>query len=75
MFLNRSSFEIQNYYKTIVFWCINGVNTVESDIILCIPDYLPNCVVNEIKKCKCYSVQVDDTTDITQRTQCSIILR
>lgn len=32
-------------------------------------------MVNEIKKCKCYSVQVDDTTDITQRTQCSIILR
>jgi len=75
MFLNRSSLEIQNHYKTIKPLFSGVSNTIQNDIILCISDYLSNCVVNEIKKCKCYSVQVDDTTDITQRTQCSIILR
>lgn len=64
MFLNGSSLEIQNHYKTIKPLFSGVLNTIQNYVIICIFDYLSNCVVKEIKKCKCYSVQVDDTTDI-----------
>ncbi|KAL4120790.1 hypothetical protein QTP88_013411 [Uroleucon formosanum] len=49
--------------------------SIRNDLISCISEFLINQIKNEIKQCKFYSIQIDDTTDISQKTQCSIIIR
>ncbi|KAL4143908.1 hypothetical protein QTP88_006162 [Uroleucon formosanum] len=49
--------------------------SIQNDLISCISEFLINQIKNEIKQCKFYSIQIDDTTDISQKTQCSIIIR
>lgn len=71
----RCSLEIQNHYKAIKNIFSGLSNTIHNDLITCVSDHINNMVKTEIKECMFYSVQVDDTTDISQRTQCSIILR
>jgi hypothetical protein len=44
-------------------------------MISCIIEYLTDHIKHEIKQCTFYSIQIGDTTDITQKTQCSIIFR
>ncbi|XP_050064957.1 zinc finger MYM-type protein 1-like [Aphis gossypii] len=75
MHIIRCSLEIQNHYKAIKNIFSGLSNTIQNDLITCISDHIKNMVRTEIKECMFYSVQVDDTTDISQKTQCSIILR
>ncbi|KAL4153064.1 hypothetical protein QTP88_000897 [Uroleucon formosanum] len=49
--------------------------SIQNDLISCISEFLINQIKNEIKQCKFYSIQIDDTTNISQKTQCSIIIR
>jgi hypothetical protein len=49
--------------------------SIQNDLISCISDSLINQIKNEIRQCKFYPIQIDDTTDISQKTQCSIIIR
>jgi len=75
MYIIRCSLEIQNHYKSIKNIFSGLSNTIQNDLRTCVSDHILNCIKTEIKECMFYSVQVDDTTDISQRTQCSIILR
>ncbi|KAL4153390.1 hypothetical protein QTP88_001223 [Uroleucon formosanum] len=75
MHITRCSLEIQNHYNAIKNIFSGLSNTIQNDLITCVSDHIRNMVKTEFKECMFYSVQVDDTTDISQRTQCSIILR
>lgn len=75
MLFSRCSLEIQNHYKTIQGKFSGTSKIIQNDIIFCISEYLSNHIKQEVKDCKFYSIQIDDTTDITQKTQCSVILR
>ncbi|KAL4090672.1 hypothetical protein QTP88_025466 [Uroleucon formosanum] len=58
------------------YFCEEGMfKSIPNDLISCISEFLINQIKNEIKQCKFYSIQIDDTTDISQKTQCSIIIR
>lgn len=75
MHIIRCSLEIQNHYSTIKNVFSGLSNTIQNELISCISQHVLNCIKSEIKQCMFFSVQVDDTTDIFQRTQCSIIVR
>jgi hypothetical protein len=49
--------------------------TIQNDLITYISEYIFSYIKQEIKQLMFYSVQIDDTIDITQKTQCFIILR
>lgn len=72
---SRCSLEMQNHYKLLQNKFTGTSKIIQNDIILCISEYLSDHIKREIKQCMFYSIQIDDTTDITQKTQCSIILR
>ncbi|KAL4107461.1 hypothetical protein QTP88_017803 [Uroleucon formosanum] len=66
----------KNYFSILDVVNEHGMSkSVQNDLISCISEFLINQIKNEIKQCKFYSIQIDDTTDISQKTQCSIIIR
>jgi len=75
MVFSGCSLEIKNHYKSIQNKFSGLSKTIQNDLIACISEYLLSHIKQEIKQSMFYSVQIDDTTDITQKTQCSIILR
>ncbi|KAL4141564.1 hypothetical protein QTP88_004185 [Uroleucon formosanum] len=75
MHIIRCSQEIQNHYNSIKNIFTGMSKSIQNDLISCISEFLINQIKNEIKQCKFYSIQIDDTTDISQKTQCSIIIR
>ncbi|KAE9522975.1 hypothetical protein AGLY_016606 [Aphis glycines] len=68
MHIIRCSQEIQNHYSSLS-------KSIQNDLILSISEYLMNHIKNESRESKFYSIQIDDTTDISQKTQCLIIIR
>ncbi|XP_025192174.1 uncharacterized protein LOC112592365 [Melanaphis sacchari] len=72
---SRCSLEVQNHYKSLQNKFTGTSKIIQNEIILCISEYLSDHIKHEIKQCMFYSIQIDDTTDITQKTQCSVILR
>lgn len=72
---SRCSLEVKNHYKTLQNKFSGTSKIIQNNIISCISEYLIDHIKNELKQCIFYSVQIDDTTDITQKTQCSVILR
>lgn len=42
--------------------------TIQNELISCISDHVLNYIKSEIKQCMFFSVQVDDTTDISKKT-------
>lgn len=75
MFFSRFSLEIQNHYKTIQNKFSGTSKIIQNDLIFCISEYLSNHTKQEVRDSIFYSIQINDTTDITQKTQCSVILR
>ncbi|KAL4085456.1 hypothetical protein QTP88_027314 [Uroleucon formosanum] len=75
MHIIRCSQEIQNHYNSIKNIFSGMSKSIQNDLISCISEFLINQIKNEIKQCKFYSIQIDNTTDISQKTQCSIIIR
>lgn len=75
MHISRCSLDIKNHYESIQNKFSGTSKTIQNDVITCISEYLITHIKQEINQCMFYSVQIDDTTDITQKTQCSIILR
>ncbi|CAH0555131.1 unnamed protein product [Brassicogethes aeneus] len=49
--------------------------TIQNDLILCVSEVVRDVISNEIKETDFFSVIVDDTTDITEKSQCAISLR
>ncbi|KAL4112692.1 hypothetical protein QTP88_016434 [Uroleucon formosanum] len=75
MHIIRCSQEIQNHYNSIKNIFSGMSKSIQNNLISCISEFLMNQIKNEIKQYKFYSIQIDDTTDISQKTQCSIIIR
>ena len=48
---------------------------IQNDLILCISEEVRDVIRSEIQRARFIALQVDDTTDITQQSQCSIIVR
>lgn len=51
--------------------------TIQNELIFCIHEYLTDFIKNEVtdKECFFFGVMADDTTDITERSQCAITIR
>ena len=67
--------EIQQHYTKIKSVFSGESKATQNELIECISDYINDYVRNEIVNASFFSVQVDDTTDINQTSQCSVILR
>ncbi|KAJ8980089.1 hypothetical protein NQ317_017106 [Molorchus minor] len=74
-FISISPVDIQEHYKKIAPFFAANSKTIQIEIIDCISQYIDEYVENEIKECMFFSIQVDDSTDIVQKSQCSIIIR
>jgi len=72
---SRCSLEVKNHYKSLQNKFTGTSKIIQNEIISCISEYLTDHIKHEIKQSMFYSVQIDDTTDLTQKTQCSVILR
>lgn len=74
--LIKNDVEILEHLKKIgnVFKGIS--KTIQNDLIACISEYLSELSINEeIKSAKFFGVQVDDTTDIVEKSQCAVSVR
>lgn len=75
LLLQRSSVEIQQHYATIKNVFSAESKTIQNELVDCISEYIRDFIKIEISETSFFSIQVDDTTDISQKSQCSIILR
>jgi len=75
MHINRCSQEIQNHYKNLKNTFPGTSKSVQNDLISCISEFLVSHIKREIKQCTFYSIQIDYTKNIFQKTQYSIIIR
>lgn len=64
----------QQYEKVRTFFSADS-KTIQNELISCIADHIKETIDNEIKEAEFFSLQVDDTTDISQKSQCSVIVR
>ncbi|CAH1997022.1 unnamed protein product [Acanthoscelides obtectus] len=74
-FVSISPVDIQEHYKKIASIFAGNSKTIQNEIIDCIVKCIDEYVENEIKECSFFSIQVDDSTDIAHKSQCSIIIR
>lgn len=75
LLVSRSPVEIQNQYSRIKNVFSGESKSIQNELIDCISDYISDYVKTELENTEFFSVQVDDTTDITQVSQCSVIVR
>lgn len=75
LLLLRSPLEIRNQYDKFKNVFSGDSVSVQNELIECISEYINDYVKAEIKESIIFSMQVDDTTDINQMSQCSLILR
>lgn len=77
-FIDNAALDVQNHYfkKIKISHVFSGDSkTTQNELIGCISDYVKDHIKNEVKETSFFALQVDDTTDIAQRSQCTIILR
>ncbi|XP_018329034.1 zinc finger MYM-type protein 1 isoform X2 [Agrilus planipennis] len=75
LLLIRSPIEIRNQYEKIKNVFTGDCQSIENDLIGCISEYINDYVTTEISESNFFSIEVDDATDITQSSQCSLIIR
>lgn len=75
LLIERSPLETKNHYEKIKNVFSGDSKTIQNELIECISGYINDHIKNEIKNCPFFSLQIDDTTDITQTSQSSIIIR
>ncbi|XP_072395241.1 zinc finger MYM-type protein 1-like [Diabrotica undecimpunctata] len=71
----QSPLETKNHYEKIKNVFSGESKTIQNELIECISGYINDNIISEIKNSPFFSLQIDDTTDITQMSQTSIILR
>jgi hypothetical protein len=49
--------------------------TIQNELIFCVSQYLKEFIYNEISNAIFFSVIADDTTDITEHSQCTLTIR
>lgn len=75
LLISRSPLEIQNHYSKISNVFTGDSKTIQNEVLDCISDYINDHVKNEIHNTTFFAIEVDDSTDITQTSQCSMIIR
>lgn len=75
MHIIRCSQEIQNHYKSMKNTFPGSSKSIQNDLISCISEFLVNQIKREIRQCTFYSIQIDYTKNISQKTHYSIIVR
>lgn len=75
LLIARSPVEIQNQYEKVKNVFSGDSKIIQNELIQCISDYIDEHVIKEINESQFFSIQVDDTTDISQTSQCSLIIR
>lgn len=75
LYIDGSPVEIPNHYLKIKNVFAGNSKTIQNEITECISEIIKNYISKEIDSTTFFSVQVDDTTDIMQHSQCSIIVR
>lgn len=75
LLIENSPLEIKNHYEKIKNVFSGDSKTIQNELIDCISSYINDHIKNEIKNSQFFSLQIDDTTDITQMSQSSIIIR
>lgn len=68
LLVSISSLEIRTHYAKIKSVFAGDSKTIQNEIIECISDYIGGYINDEINNAEFFSVQVDDTTDITQKS-------
>lgn len=71
--MSNSSVEIRKHYENICSK-FSGESIITQNESTCISDYMNDFVAKELKKYQFFSIQVDDTTDLTQKSQYSVIV-
>nr|CAI5824713.1 unnamed protein product [Callosobruchus analis] len=71
----RGHAEVRQYHKIIASLFAGNSKMIQNEIVDCIAIYIDEYIEKEIKDCQFFSIQVDDSTDIGQKSQCSIIVR
>lgn len=67
--------EIYGHYKKISDVFMGESNQIHNDLISCVEELLSSTIDAEVAAAPYFSVQVDNTTDVTGESQYSIILR
>lgn len=75
LLMERSPLEIKNHYEKIKNIFSGESKTIQNELLDCISGYINDHNINEMNNSNFFSIQVDDTTDITQTSQCSVIIR
>lgn len=75
LLITTSTLEIQTHYTKIKSVFSGDSKSIQNEVIECISEYMQDQIKSEIENTFCFSIQVDDTTDITQTSQCSVIIR
>lgn len=75
LLISRDTPELKCHYEKIKSVFTGESKTIQNEVIECISDYINQHVKNELNGTAFFSVQVDDTTDIAQNSQCSVIIR
>ena len=67
--------EIQDHIKKIESIFTGLSKSIQNDLIECIAEYLRTIIHNELLNCQFFAIQVDDTTDIREKSQCAVSVR
>lgn len=67
--------EIRNHYQKVKNVFTGDSKSIQNELIGCISDYINDYIKTEINESNFFSIQVDDTTDINQTSECSLIVR
>ncbi|KAJ4447030.1 hypothetical protein ANN_09018 [Periplaneta americana] len=75
LLISTSPLDIQQHYEKIKAVFTEDSEALQNEIIECISDYTNEYIKLELTSCDFFSVRIDDTTDVTQKSQCSLIVR
>lgn len=75
LLISETSVENQCHYDKIKNIFSGNSKTIQNEILGRISEYLQDHIKHEISNASFFSVEVDDTTDIRQKSQCSVIVR
>lgn len=75
LMIGNCSVDTQNHYEKIKSKFLGESAQVQNDLITCVSTVINDFVIKKMTETPFFSVEVDDTTDISQKSQCSIIVR
>lgn len=75
LLVDSSPLEIKQQYEKVKSVFHGDSKTTQNELIECMAGYIKEFIKSELSEAPFFSVQVDDTTDIAQKSQCSVIVR